>query len=212
MSRQAASPKTTSARPARKTSTSGKSPTAGKTGKTGLGKKSPAAARSAAKGELKASSGKKKVTSKITLVRNKAEKPATKGKERLGATSEAPRPKMGKKALPAFPAAMEKVLKTLDDRKVEDLCVLQVTDLVGYTDFLIIGTGLNTPHVQSMADAVIQLLKIPGVRGVRSEGYQDASWVLVDGGDFVVHLFQPEARKYYALEELWGDAPAVSWP
>lgn len=185
--------------------------TSAKPGKTGLGKKSPAAARSTAKGSLKVASGKAKVTSKIRVVRSKPEKPATAAKERV-AHVETRAPKMGRKLAHTFSEVMEKVLKTLDDRKVENLRILKVTDLVGYTDFLIIGTGMNTPHVQSMADSVAQLLKVPGIRGARIEGFQDAAWILVDGGDFVVHLFQPDARKYYSLEELWEDAPSVAWP
>lgn len=184
------------------------------TTKTGV-KKTTAAVRSAAKGALKVASGKVKVTSKITVVREKksrTEKPAVDAKTRVSPAAESRTPKMGRKVAPVLSDQMSAVLKTLDDRKVEDLRILKVTDLVGYTDFLIIGSGLNAPHIQSMADAVAQLLKVPGVRGVRAEGYQDAAWVLVDGGDFVVHLFQPAARKYYALEELWADAPAVAWP
>lgn len=109
-----------------------------------------------------------------------------------------------------LPEILEKVLKTLSDKKVVDLVLLDVDGLVSYADYFVIGTGNNTPHVSAMADAVGMLLKVPGVKGARIEGDSQATWVLIDGGDFVVHLFQPDARRFYALDDLWGDAARVS--
>ncbi|MBF0500963.1 MAG: ribosome silencing factor [Candidatus Riflebacteria bacterium] len=119
---------------------------------------------------------------------------------------------MKKKSSSHLPEKLEKILHLLDDRKVEQLLVLDVRPLVVYTDYLIIGTGNNTPHVRSMADAIAEVLKIRGLKGVHIEGYQEATWVLIDGEEFVIHLFQPQPRKYYALEDLWADAARVRLP
>ncbi len=107
------------------------------------------------------------------------------------------------------PERIANVLRILDDKKVEDPVVLDVAELVGYTDFLIIASGRSSPHVQAMAEAVAASLKIKGQRGLHLEGDPAATWVLIDGGDFVLHLFQPDARRYYALEDLWDDAPRL---
>lgn len=62
-----------------------------------------------------------------------------------------------------------------------------------------------------MATAASAAIKVPSTRGPRLEGLETGSWVLLDGGDFVLHLFQPDARKFYALEDLWGDAPQIPY-
>ncbi len=101
------------------------------------------------------------------------------------------------------------VVEALKDKKVENLAVLDVTGLVPYTDYFIIGTGNSAPHVQALADTVARLIKVPNVGGVRLEADQTSNWVLIDGGEFVLHLFQPKARTYYNLEDLWEDAPRI---
>ncbi len=108
-----------------------------------------------------------------------------------------------------LPELLRNVLKALSDKKVVDPVLLDVEGLVSYADYFVLGTGNNTPHVQAMADAVARLLKVPGVKGARVEGDSQASWVLIDGGNFVVHLFQPDARRFYALDDLWGDAARI---
>lgn len=110
----------------------------------------------------------------------------------------------------SVPESIKIVIETLKDKKVEDLAVLDVTGLVPYTDYLIIGTGNSAPHVQTLADSVAKLIKIPNVGGVRMESDQAASWILIDGGDFVLHVFQPKARTFYNLEDLWEDATKVA--
>lgn len=107
------------------------------------------------------------------------------------------------------PESIKIVIETLKDKKVEDLTVLDVTGMVPYTDYFIIGTGNSAPHVQTLADSVAKLIKVPNVGGVRLEADQTSNWVLIDGGDFVLHIFQPKARNFYNLEDLWEDAPRV---
>ena len=108
-----------------------------------------------------------------------------------------------------LPESIKIVVEALKDKKVEDLTVLDVTGLVPYTDYFIIGTGNNAPHVQTLADTVAKLVKIPNVGGVRLEADQTSTWVLIDGGEFVLHIFQPKARKFYNLEDLWEDAARI---
>ena len=101
------------------------------------------------------------------------------------------------------------VIKALHDRKVEDLTVLDVSALVSYTDHFVIGSGNSSTHVSALADAAISVLKKPGGTGVHNEADSQTTWVLIDGKDFLVHLFQPAARKFYRLEDLWLDAPKI---
>ena len=108
----------------------------------------------------------------------------------------------------AFNVEQRAFLETLKDKKAENLVVLDVKKLVHYTDYFIIATGNSTTHAQTLADAVGKLLKKPE-EGIKQENDPQANWLLIDGGNFVLHVFQPNARKYYALEELWEDAERV---
>lgn len=101
------------------------------------------------------------------------------------------------------------MLATLIDKQAKNLVMLDVSSLVCYTDFLLIADGTSSTHVQALADACAALLKKPGIAGARVEADPSATWILLDGGDFVVHLFQPEARKYYNLDDLWLDGRRV---
>lgn len=109
----------------------------------------------------------------------------------------------------SVPERLKIIVDALREKKVENLQILDVTKLVSYTDYLVIGTGNSSPHVQALADEVARLIKIPHVGGVRMEKDAVSSWVLVDADDFIVHLFQPDARKFYKLEQLWEDAKPV---
>ena len=100
-----------------------------------------------------------------------------------------------------IPELIKIVVETLQDKKAENLVVLDVRKLVNYTDFFIIATGNSTTHAQTLADAVGKLLK--------KQNDPQANWLLIDGGDFVLHVFQPNARKFYGLEELWEDANRI---
>ena len=107
-----------------------------------------------------------------------------------------------------IPELIKIVIETLKDKKAEDLVVLDVKKLVHYTDYFIIATGNSSTHAQTLADSVAKLLKKPE-EGLKTENDPQAHWLLIDGGDFVLHIFQPNARKFYALEDLWEDADRV---
>lgn len=92
-----------------------------------------------------------------------------------------------------------------------DIVLLDVGQLLTITDVFVIATGTSRPHVQALSEHVVDRLRDAGRRPLRDEGTDEAEWVLLDYGDFVVHVFQPEQRDYYGLERLWGDAPRLSW-
>ncbi len=94
----------------------------------------------------------------------------------------------------------------------EDVVVLDVSELLWICDLFLIATGRTDRRVKTLAEEVIHRLAEEGRRPLRTEGLRDARWVLLDYGDVVVHLFQPEVRGYYELERLWGDAPRIDYP
>ena len=96
------------------------------------------------------------------------------------------------------------------EKKAENILVLDLTKGLAFTDFFVICTGTNKRQVQAIADAVQEKMREERVRPLHVEGYNRAQWVLLDYGDFVVHIFQEEPRRFYSLERLWGDAPDVT--
>src|SRR6266853_2008965 len=106
----------------------------------------------------------------------------------------------------------ERIRRTLNaawDKKALDLTVLDLRDIASFTDFFVIATGTNRRQVQAISDEVVDQLKHSGTRAARVEGYQTAEWILVDYGDFVVHVFDEKARRFYDLERLWREANRV---
>lgn len=99
-----------------------------------------------------------------------------------------------------------------DAQKALDVKVLDVEHLVNFTDAFVICTGTSDRHVQSIVEKITVDLKRDFARAPeRREGERDATWVLLDYLDFVVHVFLDETREFYGLERLWGDAPVVDW-
>jgi ribosome-associated protein len=96
------------------------------------------------------------------------------------------------------------------DRKAQDLRVLHLGRVTDFTDYFLICSGTSDRQVQAIADAIQERLRAEKVRPLHVEGYSRAQWVLLDYGDLVVHVFQEEPRRFYALERLWGDAPDVT--
>ncbi|MFL6374597.1 MAG: ribosome silencing factor [Pyrinomonadaceae bacterium] len=99
------------------------------------------------------------------------------------------------------------------DKKAFDMRVLDLRDVASFTEFFIIASGANQRQVQAIADDIEeQLKKQLQTRPVRIEGYNSAEWLLMDYGDFIVHVFNKEAREFYDLERLWRDARKVEIP
>ena len=107
-------------------------------------------------------------------------------------------------------ALADRIAEVAADKKARDIRVLEVGELVGYTDFFLICSGGTERQTKAIHDAVHETLKAEGMLPARVEGEREARWILMDYVDCVVHIFTPEARDYYRLEQLWGEAPARS--
>jgi len=95
------------------------------------------------------------------------------------------------------------------DKKAFQIVGFEVGDLTSYTDSLLICSGASDRQVAAIADEVQRQLKDSGRRPLHVEGESHADWVLLDYGEFVVHVFTEERRTYYGLDGLWGDAPKL---
>ena len=94
------------------------------------------------------------------------------------------------------------------DRKALDIVQLDLRELAGFTDFFVICTGRSDRQVKAIHDAIHAGMKAEhGILPARVEGLTQANWVLMDYLDVIVHVFTPETRAYYRLEQLWGEAP-----
>ncbi len=92
---------------------------------------------------------------------------------------------------------------SLDDDKAEDVTVIDLMGKSSLADYLVIATGTSRRHVGAMADHLRGKMKASGIQGVSVEGMPQCDWVLVDGGDVIIHLFRPEVREFYSLEKMW---------
>ena len=104
-------------------------------------------------------------------------------------------------------ALADRVAQIASDRKAADIRVLDVRSLLSYTDYLVICTGNTERQTKAIHDAIHQELKKGGLLPRRVEGEREARWILLDYLDCVCHIFTPEARSFYRLEQLWGEAP-----
>ena len=95
------------------------------------------------------------------------------------------------------------------EKKAGDLLVLDVQRVSSVADYFLICSGQSRTHVQTITEAIRGELKGEGVQPRHAEGVAESGWVLLDYGDVLVHLFREDTRAYYALERLWGDAPAL---
>ncbi len=92
------------------------------------------------------------------------------------------------------------------DKKATRVTLLDLRGAGAFADFFVICTGTNVRQVQAIADAVEERLKQSGIRPAHVEGYDRAEWILLDYFDFIVHVFTPDTREFYALDRLWGTA------
>jgi len=98
-----------------------------------------------------------------------------------------------------------------DERKAEDILVLNVGQLAFFTDYFVIATARNERQIRAIADEILSRMKSSDREILGVEGEAEAGWVLIDLGEAVVHLFDPVARRTYDLELLWGSAPKTQW-
>ncbi len=111
--------------------------------------------------------------------------------------------------LQGLPRAVAQAVQAAEDRKARGLMVLDLRPVSDTADFFIIASGTSDAHVRGIADAVVDALGKQNNDPHHVEGVQGGRWVLLDYVDFMVHVFHPEARTFYQLERLWGDAPVV---
>jgi len=103
-------------------------------------------------------------------------------------------------------------LHAASEKKAIDPVVLDLREIASFTDYFLIVSGANERQVQAISDEVYEQLKRAGEPAARVEGYKTAEWILLDYGDFVVHVFEQKARKFYDLERLWRESKRVTLP
>ena len=118
-------------------------------------------------------------------------------------------------AEPAAEKLDERVMTALhaaSEKKAIEPVVLDLREIASFTDYFVIFSGANERQVQAISDEVYETLKRAGEPAVRVEGYKTAEWILLDYGDFVVHVFEQKARKFFDLERLWRESKRVELP
>jgi ribosome-associated protein len=103
-------------------------------------------------------------------------------------------------------------LQAASEKKALGPVLLDLRDIATFTDYFLITSGANQRQVQAIADEVVDKLKKAGTPAARVEGYRTAEWILVDYGDFIVHVFEDKARSFYDLERLWREGRLVELP
>jgi ribosome-associated protein len=109
-----------------------------------------------------------------------------------------------------IPDRLREVVSAAQDRKAIDLRVLNVDEVSDFTEYFLICSGSSERQVQAIAEAVQEKLRDDGIKPLGVEGFRHGSWVLIDYGEFVVHIFNEEVRARYGLEKLWVDSSDVT--
>lgn len=100
-------------------------------------------------------------------------------------------------------------ISALEDKKAEDIRVIDISEVSVMADFFIIANGVNRSQIQAMADNVEEVLGKAGYALRQVEGYNTANWILMDFGDLIIHVFDKENRLFYNLERIWRDGKLV---
>ena len=100
-------------------------------------------------------------------------------------------------------------VKALDDKKAQNLMMLEVRGVTTLAEYMILSTGTSDTHLRALCDEVEKKMEEAGEKIYHREGYRGDTWIVMDFCGVIVHVFTPETRKFYDLERLWGDAPAV---
>src|SRR5688572_12951172 len=110
---------------------------------------------------------------------------------------------------PRLPRQISKAIEAAEDKKANDLVVLDLRKAAGFTDFFVICSGTNSRQIRAIADGIMEALGADGEKPAHIEGYDRSEWILLDYFDFIVHVFAPETRTFYSLERLWGNAEPI---
>jgi ribosome-associated protein len=109
----------------------------------------------------------------------------------------------------------ERIMTTLHaaaEKKAIETVVLDLREIASFTDYFVITSGANERQVQAISDEVFETMKKAGTPAARVEGYKTAEWILLDFGDFIFHVFDEKARRFYDLERLWRESKRVQLP
>jgi len=98
-----------------------------------------------------------------------------------------------------------------EDNKARDVVVLDMRKITPLFDFVVLATGGSRRQIHTITEEIEAALRNEGERRLSIEGYEASKWVAQDYGDLIIHVFDADSREYYALEELWADAPRVDW-
>ncbi len=97
------------------------------------------------------------------------------------------------------------ILDTLDSNKALDIISIDLKNKSSMADYMIIASGTSSRHIQALSEQVLEKLKTNGVKNSKIEGQESLDWKLVDGIDLIVHIFNPDKRKFYELEKIWSE-------
>ncbi|MBC7363255.1 MAG: ribosome silencing factor [Candidatus Aminicenantes bacterium] len=111
----------------------------------------------------------------------------------------------------SLPREVRLSIKASQDKKAERICVLDLRELTSFTDYFIIMQGNSSRQNVAIYENIEQELGKEKIKPFGVEGLENAEWILLDYGSFVVHIFSKQAREYYALEKLWADAPRLDY-
>ena len=104
---------------------------------------------------------------------------------------------------------VEIAVRAANEKKATQIVILDLQEIASFTDYFVICSGKSNRQVQAITDEITERLSKAGARASHVEGYQAAEWVLIDYGDFIVHVFAEDARQFYDLERLWRDANRI---
>ena len=97
------------------------------------------------------------------------------------------------------------ILNTLDKNKALDVVSIDLANKSSMADYMIIASGTSSRHIQALSEQVLEKFKNSGIKNCKIEGADSSEWKLIDGIDLIVHIFNPEKRKFYELEKMWSE-------
>lgn len=100
--------------------------------------------------------------------------------------------------------------EALDEKKGEDICIIGISEISVMADYFVIATGASTPQIQALVNNVQEKMHEEGIAVKRIEGTRGSSWILMDYGDVIIHIFNREDREFYDLEHIWRDGKRIN--
>jgi ribosome-associated protein len=112
-----------------------------------------------------------------------------------------------KSSAPKPPTGVMRAVEAARDKKAAEIVILDLRAQCSFTDYFLLVSGTNQKQLVAITDSIVETLKRERVRPDHLEGYPRQEWILLDYGDFIVHVLTPRMRRFYDVERLWGDAP-----